>query len=391
MAAVPLLWIVPLILYLLTFILAFARRPLLSRRAMVFMLPTAVLLPIPFLLARAALPIWAGLSLHLAAFFVCSMVCHGELAKSRPSTRSLTDFYLMLSLGGVLGGVFNAILAPMLFTRTLEYPLVIVLACLLCPPRSAFAPDSTAQFRGVSSHRTAVDIALALFAGICAWIVLSIASSHQLGIQARFVGLIVPMMLCVRLAGKRLPFAIAVASLLFVAYFFPSDRAHLLEMRRSFFGLHRIVRSDEGSFNELFHGTTLHGRQHIDPRGEPDRPEQALTYYHQSGPLGDIMSSLPANGRRDVGIIGLGIGSIAAYARNSDNYTFFEIDPVVRWAAEDSKYFSYIRSAHWPIGGQRIDPARRRSTDAWASAAPLIHSTCSFSMPSVVTPSQFIS
>lgn len=133
LAAVPLLWVVPLALYLLTFVLVFARRPLVWHRGMVWLQP--------FLVVGAALVfhenltewMWAVILLHLTMFFVTALVCHGELARSRPPARWLTEFYIWMSLGGVLGGLFNALVAPLVFPTVVEYPLALVLACMLRP------------------------------------------------------------------------------------------------------------------------------------------------------------------------------------------------------------------------------------------------------------------
>jgi uncharacterized membrane protein len=133
-AQVPLLWIIPLAIYLMTFIFVFAPRPALRHNLMVrvqpfFLLPLII---IPFYWGFTILPL-TFIPLHLLAFFVTAMVCHGELAKTRPSTTHLTEFYLWLSVGGVLGGLFNALVAPKVFDTLAEYPLVIALACLLRP------------------------------------------------------------------------------------------------------------------------------------------------------------------------------------------------------------------------------------------------------------------
>ncbi len=132
-AAIPLLWVLPLGLYLLSFILVFSRLPEGVHRLMVVLLPYLVMLLVVLLLMEYPLRIWIKMLVHLAVLFVAAMVCHGELARDRPPTRYLTAFYLWMSLGGVLGGLFNSLIAPLLFNRIVEYPLVLVLACLLTP------------------------------------------------------------------------------------------------------------------------------------------------------------------------------------------------------------------------------------------------------------------
>jgi hypothetical protein len=132
-AAIPMLWVLPLGLYLLSFILVFSRLPAAMHRFMVVLLPLLVLLLVFLMLSEFPLRIWGKILVHLAVLFVAAMVCHGELARDRPPTRHLTEFYLWMSVGGVLGGLFNALVAPVIFNGIVEYPLALVLACLLTP------------------------------------------------------------------------------------------------------------------------------------------------------------------------------------------------------------------------------------------------------------------
>jgi SAM-dependent methyltransferase len=132
-APIALLWVLPLGLYLLTFILVFSRLPAAVHRAMVTLLPFLVLVLVFLMVSEA--PLWIGwkIVIHLAVLFVAAMVCHGELARDRPPPRYLTGFYLWMSVGGVLGGLFNALAAPVIFNGIVEYPVALVLACLLMP------------------------------------------------------------------------------------------------------------------------------------------------------------------------------------------------------------------------------------------------------------------
>src|SRR5262249_40505806 len=134
-ASVPLLWIIPLALYLLTLVFAFARRQLFSSRLPALVVPGATVVLLMIYLADTA---GSGarmlILLHLIYFFFAALMCHNQLAADRPSASHLAEFYLWFSLGGVLGGVFNAMVAPLIFTSVVEYPLVILLACLLLPP-----------------------------------------------------------------------------------------------------------------------------------------------------------------------------------------------------------------------------------------------------------------
>src|SRR5205823_5772933 len=131
-AAIPLLWVIPLALYLLTFILVFSRRVWLSPEVAAGVMPAAVLL-LAWTLAVGSEPRGSLLALHLGTFFLVAMVCHGRLAADRPSALHLTGFYLAMSVGGVLGGIVNALVAPIAFDRIVEYPLVLGLSCLALP------------------------------------------------------------------------------------------------------------------------------------------------------------------------------------------------------------------------------------------------------------------
>lgn len=129
----PLLWVIPLALYLLTFVLAFAKKTTLPQSLMIRVQPFVSLLLVLSLLLNMQGPLWLLILFHLLNFFVNAMVCHQELARIRPSTDYLTEFYFWISVGGVLGGVFNALIAPLLFNTAVEYLLVLVLTCLLTP------------------------------------------------------------------------------------------------------------------------------------------------------------------------------------------------------------------------------------------------------------------
>jgi SAM-dependent methyltransferase len=342
-AAVPLLWIIPLALYLLSFTLAFAQKKILPHKLMVFALPTAMLGAVLWMLAHAIYPAWLLMSLHLLAFFIAAMVCHGELARTRPSTAHLTQFYLMISLGGVLGGIFNALIAPLIFSRTIEYPLAMFLACVVCPPRKMFKKDYVAI--APELKKVALDLVLAPAVGILAWLMLRFVPEDSRALVI-FLLLAPPVLLAMSFVEHRMRFALAVGALLLVFLFPPAGGSGLLATKRSFFGVHRVMLSADKRFVELYHGTTLHGRQWCDPATlEPLRPDEPLTYYTSEGPGGQVLRSLPAERLQRVAMVGLGTGTVAAYARPGTRMTFFEIDPVVRWVAEESGHFSYISAA----------------------------------------------
>jgi spermidine synthase len=153
-AAIPLLWVTPLALYLLTFILVFSRLPAWVHKAMVLILPLLVLAMLFFMLSGLTTKshwIAVSLSIHLATLFIVAMVCHGELARDRPAAKYLTAYFLWMSVGGVLGGLFNALVAPVIFSGIVEYELVMVLACFLAPPLESGKDSMALLAQGASA------------------------------------------------------------------------------------------------------------------------------------------------------------------------------------------------------------------------------------------------
>lgn len=348
-ASVPLLWIVPLTIYLLSFTLVFARRKIFSHKSAVFALPVTMIAVVLFMLARPIQPVWLILSQHLLGLFVASMVCHGELARTRPPSRYLTQFYLMISIGGVLGGIFNALIAPKIFSRPLEYPLAIFLTCLLCPPRSLFR-DKPAQPRRPMDG--ALDLLIPFAVGLLAWIGIvvrylpSLAEMQSTHANITFFLLAPAILLCMSQAEKRTRFALGIGAMLVFFVFPPAFESRLLEVRRSFFGIYRVYTSQkESKFIELQHAHTVHGLQHADPKTrKPIRADEPLSYYSKVGPVGQVLGAIDM-GRARIGVVGLGTGTLAAYGVPGTRMTFFEIDPLMRWLAEDSGDFSYVQSA----------------------------------------------
>jgi spermidine synthase len=358
-AAVPLLWVLPLAIYLLTFILAFARWPArLHRIVMAATLPV-VLLVMFLMVSGFRQRIWVTVLWHLLLLLVVALACHGQLALGRPSPRYITDFYLLVAVGGVLGGLFNALVAPAVFNSLVEYPLMMVLACMLVGARRT-APGGTAG-------TVFLDLALSLGVGALALVlysqsltlrldfaflarVLDLGSTwlmDWLNLLERTVNKILvygpPLIAAFLFRRRPLAVGLALAGVLVVAGFVDARNSGQIRQARSFFGVVRVVRDrDEEGYIELRHGTTLHGRQSLDPkrRGEP------LSYYHRQGPIGQVFAELDRRGAvRRVAVIGLGTGTLAAYARPGDAMTFYEIDRLVREIAFDRAYFTYVTDA----------------------------------------------
>ncbi len=331
-APIPLLWVVPLALYLLTFVLAFSPRPPLPQRVMVRAMPLLVIPLVVTILLRAARPPWLLIPLHLLAFFTVGMVCHGRLAQDRPPASRLTDFYLWIAVGGVLGGAFNAIVAPVVFNGFTEYPLAIVLACLLRPGRGGERRERRSRL---------LDLALPVALGAAvlglAWWVRAGGVSDELLRRALVFG--VPAFLCFTLIDRPVRLGLGLGAILVAGAVAVGAANPVVFADRSFFGAFQVTADAEGRFHLLTHGTTVHGAQSLDPA----RRDEPLTYYTRSGPLGQVFEAVNATGADDIAVVGLGAGSMACYARPGERWTFYEIDPLVERIARDPSLFTFLR------------------------------------------------
>lgn len=329
-APVPLLWIVPLIIYLLTFVLVFARRTLVPHAVMVRALPLLVL-PLTWLIVfDTRLPITFEASVHLLAFFLAAMVCHGELARMRPSAGYLTEFYLSMSVGGVLGGLFNALVAPLVFPTVIEYPLVLVLACALRPPRES--TDSTK----LGASDVAFPAGVGAFAlAMMVWL----DAANSKAPLTLLLAFIVPTVVCFSFSRRPVRFALGVAALMVAGAGYAATQEQVLHRGRSFFGVHRVFEDPEGGLRYLVHGGIIHGAQHL----EAKRRREPSMYYHQEGPIGQLFAAFRGQvDKRRIAVIGLGIGGLAAYSERGQQWTFYEIDPAIADLARDARQFTYL-------------------------------------------------
>lgn len=332
-APMPLLWVLPLALYLLTFVLAFATprggpiEPL--SRALA---PTVLFVSYLVILGWVR-PLWAMVVLHLGAFFLASRVLHGLLARDRPHTSHLTEFYLWVSLGGVLAGSFNAFVAPIVFDSLAEYQLMLWLAVLLGAPSEGKA--------GRRSWLVPALTGLALLAG---WGVLRYGIDDSPVTLRALLIYAVPIGLVVALWRRPRAIAMAVAPLLIAMGTIGFDETTVWR-ERSFFGLHKVAFDPELDAYFVVHGTTVHGMQR---RGESVEERLApLLYFHREGPLGTLFEAR-ASPRR-IAVVGLGAGVLAAYARPEDELTFYEIDPVVHAMATNKEHFTFLSEAAAPV------------------------------------------
>lgn len=343
-ASAPFLWVAPLALYLLTFIIAFQSRPVIGR-GLTLTLQGAAIAACAYMLPFETYDILLQIAVHLAAFFFTALVCHQTLVARRPPPSQLTEFYLWMSVGGVIGGAFNAYLAPVIFTTVIEYPLVLVLATLARPWGSRNLP--LWQW--------------ALF-------VLGIATAVVAAMAVNFLGpftvvktlLAITMIIAFVLRANSFVFA-GLLTILLVSGSMVGDRVEVLQHWRSFFGVMRKSTIDiprlGGQVIMLAHGTTLHGGQAVNPNFQC----KPLVYYAEETPIGQVFTSTrQARPAINIGAVGLGTGTVATYVRPNDRLTFFEIDPLVKEIATAPWNFSYISNC--ALGPVKVELGDARLT-----------------------------
>jgi spermidine synthase len=325
-AAFPLAWMLPLSLYTASFILTFVKRPPLRRRWMRRALPLPALLVAVTLATEAVGPIVLLVIVHVVTFFIAAMVCHGELAHDRPAPRFLGEYYLWLALGGALGGAFNALLAPVIFDRMIEYPLMLVAACALRLRRGEGAKDQLQRKDGAAVLCTFV-VTLGLVLG-----------SARLGVPTDSVRFVFLLSAGVILAWQARPlrFAAAVGALLLASVAFTGVHGTPIARARTPYGALRITKV--GDTIRLVHGRIIHGQQtRVDGRQcEPD------IYYSRAGPAALVLDSVAGRSAASIAVIGLGVGELVAYSRPGQRWRFYELDPAVETFARDPTLFTFL-------------------------------------------------
>jgi hypothetical protein len=332
-AAAPLLWVLPLALYLLTFVIAFARRPIIPHRLVLALQPPFIVALVAVIIFDPIKSIVGVLAVHLAVFFVNALMCHGELARTRPSTRYLTAFYLWIATGGVIGGVATALIAPHVFNWVAEYPILIALA-VLCRPGLALPRDRSRRYL--------------LLGGIAApAVVLVVCALYPVLIDAIPFDWAVGALLAASLLFWRasLPFAAVIGFVLLFNYGIVNATGGMFV--RSFFGVTKIVETADRQFRLLQHGTTLHGGQRLyeaDGQRATIDPPELLFYYWDGSAISETFEAVRARVDRPIrfAVIGLGVGSLTCRAAPDDTVHFYEIDPVVVRVARTPYMFSFL-------------------------------------------------
>ena len=347
-ASAPLFWVVPFALYLLSFIIVFARPlnmdwVLMAQGAGVVAVAVMTILVLAFGLGGTVL---LTVGVHLSAFFATALMCHGEMARRRPAASGLTTFYFCMSIGGALGGIFNALLAPALFTSDIEYFLALVAACLL---RGLVKRD-------LRDYRVGDSLYPLLLGLVVAMVVWWFSDNAPFALMGRMLFLLPCALALYWFSERSLRFALGIAVVMGGAFFVRSS-VDVLLIERSFFGINKVKLLEQGQKIALVHGTTLHGTQFTDPK----RRSEPLSYYARSGPAGQMFA---ADGTRPrAALIGLGTGALACYRRPGEDWTFFEIDGAVERIARDTRYFRYLSAC----GGAKVQLGDGRLS---LSAAP---------------------
>ncbi len=373
-APIPLLWTLPLGIYLLTFIIAFSRRPFLTPDRIARVLPYAILPLVLLVVLGDVLPAMFDVAFNLAALLLIGLACHGELSASRPAVHYLTGFYVLLAIGGALGGLFNAMVAPYVFHTVAEYPLTLVLACVILPALGVVAGTKRERF---------FDIAAPVSLGASLLLLYAIAvQTHGAFTVWLTIGFSVAIIACFGFVGRRVRFALAVGALFVVAFLLPNQTGYRIYADRNFFGAKLVVNNPYHKWHEFAHGGTIHGIENT----EPDQRSIPLSYYSKDGPLSSIFATARSGkvGTHRVGVVGLGIGTTACYRKPRERWTFFEIDPQVVSIAQNDRLFWYLSScapnANLVIGDGRLELAKVSPNtygllvlDAYSSDQPPLH------------------
>jgi SAM-dependent methyltransferase len=330
LVAMPLLWVIPLGIYLLSFSVAFAddQRPAywISRFAPLVMVISGTFVFVVW--GKAAIN---GLVASLSLLFFVAVSLHNEMYRTRPAASELTSFYLMMSVGGVIGGLFCAIIAPLLFDWTWEHPILILLAALLLPKISVLPfGHNKPKLPWIMFGLGCIALILGLVGGISE----PVTTSLPKVVLATTV-----IVLAVAVAGFRIPFLLAVAGLLITnGGWYSLQQSYAGVRMRSYFGTYTVNSSESGQVRWLNHGTTMHGMQLLD---EPTRP---ISYYPVTSGVGIALTKAPElyGPHARVGVVGLGTGTLACYRKPGQFWQFFEIDPLVIEIARERKIFSFL-------------------------------------------------
>ncbi len=375
--AMPLLWVIPLGLYLLSFVFAFNER---SHLGQVFtrVAPLTLALAGGFAMASRGTDGVTVAGAAVLMLLIVAVALHRRLYLDRPDPSQLTLFYLVMSAGGALGGLFTALIAPVIFDWIWEHPLLVLAAAALLADRPML--DWTGRLGIAARYRRAAFLAVMLvIAALAGMLYRAVLDQDRFGVTALMVGIALLSML---LLGNRPAFTAAMLALMLGRGGYDTLASSLDGTReRSFFGVYSVRESEFDGLRGLTHGTTLHGLQYADPR----REREPTSYYTRSSGVGMALSQagrvVGPNAR--VGVVGLGVGTLACYRQADQRYEFFEIDPTVARYSQDGTFTFLKRCAPTaPIhfGDARLELAKVRRShfdmlviDAFSSDSIPVH------------------
>jgi hypothetical protein len=336
-ASTPLLWVLPLALYLLSFVITFSHPPLLSHQWVINNVVFVLAFPLlGFVFGSRVEAFIELIVVHLATFFMLAMLCHGELVKSRPSPHHLTEFYLIIALGGVLAGVFNSLIAPYIFSQAYEYPLAIIFAVLILP-----------------SQVKTINWKVILLIGLLLCVNYFLPSSFVWMKKNHIIPVLCVIIMVLRAENSK-QFALSLV-LLFLFVFVISDKK-VLWQGRNFFGIKRVVQQDNAHM--LISQTTIHGVQLID---KDIKANQKLAYYQPSLEVGRMYD----DAQLQVAIVGLGVGIIGCQFDKKDTVHFYEIDPQIITIAKENAFFTLVKDcqpkALFKLGDARLSLQKEKN------------------------------
>lgn len=410
-ASAPMLWVLPLSLYLLTFVLVFREKPLIRTDILLFLHLIAVIMVL-LALSQTRHENWFLTAFTgVCVFFTSAMVAHRTLYEARPAARYLTEFYLWMSFGGALGGLSAALIAPRIFSEVYEYPLLLALS-MACRPdvvsgsalRRVWAsiagllarftplrPSASGPEMSEEDKQEALVLWLIAAGGLLVihWVPWVLAR-FNIGLgEWGATPVVAALLMIVLLTEVKRPARQLIAALLiFCAIVWLPSSVKRGDAQRSYFGVYRVQTTDDGQFHTLIHGTTLHGAQRVrDEDGKPvDEPVPA-TYYYENSPMARTVAKVrerlgEAKGR--YGIIGLGAGSMACHSRPGETWRFFEIDPTIIGIASNRNYFTFLSHCQPKpdivLGDARLTMAKQADAsfdliivDAFSSDAVPVH------------------
>lgn len=359
-APMPLLWVIPLGLYLLSFTIAFSERRR-AAQALGAAAPFALVIATTTLFSVSATLLPFVVAAAILAMFLVAVALHARLFDERPEPSQLTLFYLALSVGGMLGGLFCALVAPLLFDWTYEHPLLLLAAAWLLGKRQPLHAirDVTAPPR----------VARVLWGALAVLLVGALLLWWERDRELLAALSAVAAALATFSLGRRRLFTAALAIVLLAGGGLERLAASLRpgQLTRSYFGVYRII--EQPGMRSLIHGTTTHG---IQLTGSPERRRVVTSYYWRGSGVGLVMSMLPtiATPQARVGVVGLGTGTLACYARPEQTWTFLEIDPTVVDIARSDR-FSFLADC-LPDAAMVVGDARLRLAEAAPASFDLL-------------------